>query len=183
MDIKNKKTKTNKKRNNWVFITIIFTFFISCAMSFISEMVIPNVNVIFCLLLIVFFIFLGIIFDIIGVAITTADKKVFHSMSSKKIKGSKKAISLIDKKDKVSNFCNDVIGDICGIVSGSAGLVVAIEISNKLGCSETIVTLLTTSIIAALTIGGKALGKGFAVNESEYIVSKVTKFLNIFDKK
>ncbi len=179
MDIKNKKTKTNKKRNNWVFITIIFTFFISCAMSFISEMVIPNVNVIFCLLLIVFFIFLGIIFDIIGVAITTADKKVFHSMSSKKIKGSKKAISLIDKKDKVSNFCNDVIGDICGVISGSCGLSFAIKMfPNNLLIS----TILITGIISALTIGGKALGKGFAVKKSNDIVFYFAKLLSSFSK-
>lgn len=179
MNIKNKKTKANKKRNDWVFITIIFTFFISCVMSFISEMVIPNVNIIFCLLLIVFFIFLGIIFDIIGVAITTADKKVFHSMSSKKINGSKKAISLIEKKDKVSNFCNDVIGDICGVISGSCGLSFAIKMfPNNLLIS----TILITGIISALTIGGKALGKGFAVQKSNDIVFYFAKLISSFSK-
>ena len=47
--------------------------------------------------------------------------RVYHAMSSKKIKGAKKAVSFKKNADKVSSFCNDVIGDICGIISGSAG--------------------------------------------------------------
>ena len=90
---------------------------------------------------------------------------------------------MLANSDKVSSFCNDVIGDICNIISGSAGLVVALEIANKFNIKTTLVTLLMASLIASLTIGGKALGKGYAVNQSEYIVSKVTKILNKFEKK
>ena len=181
------KKKINKKKSytdyNWVIKITVAAFTISLVFSFISEKILPNANLIMGIILVLVFIIIGVIFDMIGVAVTASDEKQFHSMSSRKVKGAKTAVLLKKNAEKMSSFCNDVIGDICGIVSGSAGLVVAIEISNKLGCSETIVTLLTTSIIAALTIGGKALGNRFAVNESEYIVSKVTKFLNIFDKK
>ena len=42
---------------------------------------------------------------------------------------------------------------------------------------------MVTSIIAALTIGGKALGKGVAVSKSEFIISKVIKILHKFERK
>ena len=68
------------------------------------------------------------------------------------------------------------------IISGSAGIVVATSISQKSNIDTTISTLLVTSLIAAFTIGGKALGKGFAVNQSEQIVTRVSKIINIFSK-
>lgn len=172
-----------KKDFKWIVTITLLAFVITIIFSLGSQSLLNEVNIVVGIIIIFVFILLGVLFDIVGVAVQSSEEESFHAMASKKIKGAKTAKRMLKNSDKVSSFCNDVIGDICGIVSGSAGLVVAIEISNKLGCSETVVTLLTTSIIAALTIGGKALGKGFAVNESEYIVSKVTKFLNIFDKK
>ena len=56
------------------------------------------------------------------------------------------------------------------------------SISQKSNIDTTISTLLVTSLIAAFTIGGKALGKGFAVNQSEQIVTRVSKIINIFSK-
>ena len=172
-----------KKDFKWIVTITLLAFVITIIFSLGSQTLLNEVNIVVGIIIIFVFILLGVLFDIVGVAVQSSEEESFHAMASKKVKGAKTAKRMLKNSDKVSSFCNDVIGDICGIVSGSAGLVVAIEISNKLGYSETIVTLLTTSIIAALTIGGKALGKGFAVNESEYIVSKVTKFLNIFDKK
>lgn len=172
-----------KRDYKWIFTITLLAFLITILFTLGSQSILKDVNIVVGIIIILVFIILGVLFDIIGVAVQSSEEQSFHAMASKKVKGAKTANKMLQNSDKVSSFCNDVIGDICGIVSGSAGLVVAIEISNKLGCSETIVTLLTTSIIAALTIGGKALGKRFAVNESEYIVSKVTKLLNIFDKK
>lgn len=172
-----------KKDFKWIVTITLVAFVITILFSLGSQSILEEVNIVVGIIIIFVFILLGVLFDIIGVAVQSSQEESFHAMASKKVRGAKTAKKMLKNSDKVSSFCNDVIGDICGIVSGSAGLVVALEISNKLGCSQTVVTLLTTSIIAALTIGGKALGKGFAVNESEYIVSKVTKFLNIFDKK
>ena len=90
---------------------------------------------------------------------------------------------MLKNADKVSSFCNDVIGDICNIISGSAGVVVATTLTNNFDINITISTLLVTSIIASLTIGGKAIGKCIAVRKSEYIVTKVTKIMHAFKKK
>ena len=98
-------------------------------------------------------------------------------MASKKVKNAKTAKKMLKNSAKVSSFCNDVIGDICNIISGSAGVVISSYIANKYNISITLITLIITSLIAALTIGGKAIGKQIAVDKSEYIVNKITMFI------
>ena len=56
---------------------------------------------------------IGIMFDLIGVAVTVGNEEDFHAQASKKIKGAKTSIKMIRNSAKVSNFCADVIGDIC----------------------------------------------------------------------
>lgn len=172
-----------KRDIKWIITITILSFIITLIFSLGSNTLLENVNLIIGVIIIFIFIILGIIFDIIGVAVQSSKEVAFHAMASKKVKGAKTAKKMLANSDKVSSFCNDVIGDICNIISGSAGLVVALEIANKFNVKTTLVTLLMASLIASLTIGGKALGKGYAVNQSEYIVSKVTKILNKFEKK
>jgi CBS domain containing-hemolysin-like protein len=130
-----------------------------------------NVNLFFAFIILIIIILFGILFDVIGVAVTAAEEVPFHSMASRKVKGSKTAIKLIRNADKVSNFCNDVIGDVCGVISGGTGAVIigkiiaATNIQNKV-----ILTLAISAIIASITVGGKALGKNFAISESSNIV-------------
>ena len=119
----------------------------------------------------------------IGISVTVADLKTFNSMATKKVKGATLAVKLIKNADKVSSFCNDVIGDICGIISGSTGVSVAIIVANKFDISLLLVTLLITALIAAMTIGGKAIGKSFAINKSNSILYKFVKVLSIFYRK
>lgn len=171
-----------KRDIKWIIEITIIAFIITILFSLGSQSVLKDVNVIIGLLIILLFIVIGVIFDIIGVAVQSSDVTPFHAMASKKVKSAKTAKIMLENSHKVSSFCNDVIGDICNIISGSAGVVVATSISNKFNFNITITTLLVTSLIAALTIGGKAIGKGFAVKKSEYIVTKVTKFIHIFKK-
>ena len=56
---------------------------------------------------------LGIVFDIIGVAVTIAPEEVFHAKATKKADGARTSLNLIKNATKVANFCADVIGDIC----------------------------------------------------------------------
>lgn len=177
-----KKNKSNKAYKRWVIFLTSIAFIISLIMSVITELIIPNAFLVISIILVLLFIFIGIVFDIIGVAVTTADDKIFHSMASRKVKGSKTAIYLINNKEKVSSFCNDVIGDICGVISGSAGLGIAIKISSVLNINQAITTIIITSLISALTIGGKALGKKIAVEKNNAIVNNVIKVLSIFKK-
>ena len=178
----NKRPNKNKKKidTKWVVTISIVSFFISLFFSLIGETIIPNAHVGISIILIFAFIFLGIIFDIIGIAVTVCDISVFNSMATKRVKGARLGVKLIKNAHKVSSFCNDVIGDICGVISGSTGISIAIIISEKFNANLLLVTLLVTSLIASLTIGGKALGKSYAINNSNKILYGFVKILSVF---
>lgn len=173
----------NKKRNTWPIIVTILAFFISLLFSFISESIMPSVPILIGIIILITFILIGIIFDMIGVAVTSSNEEPLHAMSSKKIKGAKKAVSFKKNADKVSSFCNDVIGDICGIISGSAGVAVATSLANTYNLNIFYTSLIVTAIIAALTIGGKAFCKKIAINNNHKIVYITAKILSKFEKK
>lgn len=118
----------------------------------------------------------------IGVAVATADENVFHSMASRRVKGAKMAVKLKKNADKVSSFCNDVIGDICGIISGSTGAVISSKISSTFNLNPLVITLVIMGLISSMTIGGKAMEKGLAMNKSNSIVIGFAKILSIFSK-
>ena len=101
-------------------------------------------------------------------------------MSARKIKSAKVAVMLKRNADKVSSFCNDVIGDICGIVSGSAGVVIASSISSMFNISLLLCSLVTTAVIAALTIGGKAFEKTIAMEKSNEILYQFSRIIGFF---
>ena len=176
------KMKNKDNRFKWLITVCIMSFVLSILMSLVSESVIPKINIIFGIIVILIFIFIAIIFDMIGVAITAAEETPFHSMAAKKVKGSHHSVKLLKNSDKLASICNDVIGDVCVVVSGSAGVLVANSIANNFGLNTSIVVLITTAIIASLTITGKAFGKTTAIKNSESITFKVGKFLNIFKK-
>ena len=169
-----------KKRNNWPLIVTILAFTISLLFSFMSESVMPKVGIIVGIMILILFIFIGIIFDMIGVAVTSSNEEPLHAMSSKKIKGAKIATKLIRNNVRVASFCNDIIGDICGIVSGGLGAVLAISMSNYIDI--TIATIITSAIISALTVTGKAIFKTVAVKKADNILFMASKLLSIFNK-
>lgn len=181
-----KVTKNNKEKKvvdwKWIITISIVAFLISLLFSFLSEAIIPNAHIVVSVILLIFFIFLGILFDIIGVSVTVADIKTFNSMAAKKVKGANLAVNYIKNANKVSSFMNDVIGDVCGIVSGSTGITVAILISEQFNVSLLIVTIIMTAIISTLTIGGKAIGKSFAINKCNEILYNFVKIVSIFYK-
>ena len=173
----------NKKKNtdyNWIIKITLIAFLISFVFSGVSETALPNVPLIVGVILVFVFIFLGVIFDMIGVAVTSSDEKQFHSMSARKVKGAKTAVMFKKNAEKVSSFCNDVIGDICGIISGSAGVMIADSISTQFGLPLFWTSLTVTALIAALTIGGKALGKGLAISKGNQILFVFAKFTSFF---
>ena len=169
-------------RTKWILTVLFLSFTISVLMYMVSEALIPKINMYFGIVVILVFIFISIFFDIVGVAITAAEEKPFHSMASKRVKGSTHSVKLLKNSDKLASICNDVIGDVCGVVSGSTGVLVGNSISKTYNLNEGLVILLITAIIASLTITGKALGKNIAINNSEKITFRVGKFLSIFKK-
>ena len=124
-------------------------------------------------------IFVGIIFDIIGMAVASADEKPFHSMAARKVLGAQESIRLLRNAERVSSICNDVVGDICGVVSGSAAATIAAQILSNFDMTwPRVVSLAMSALVAGLTVGGKAIGKSFAVNSCTEIVFTVGKVIH-----
>ena len=175
--------KKKKNKNNWVIIITILAFFISLLFSSLSQVLMPKVHIVIGVIILLFFIALGIVFDMVGVAVTASNEEPLHAMNSKKIKGAKKAVNFKKNADKVSSFCNDVIGDICGIISGSAGVAISTTLSKILNINIFYTGLLITALIASLTIGGKAYCKRIAISNSHKIVYKTAKIISFFERK
>ena len=167
----------------WIIKITVMAFFLSLLLSLFSDAIIPNVPFILSLLILILFIILGIVFDMVGVSVTVADRKVFNSMAAKRIMGAKTALWMIKNNSKVSSFCNDVVGDICGIISGAAGITIGVLIANITGFSIFATNLVLTSIIASATIGGKAVGKSYAINKANKILYRFAKFVDIITFK
>ena len=172
----------NKTNFRWILIVTLLAFVISIIMTFISTMALGSVSLLIAILITLLFILFGIIFDIIGVAVTSGSEVAFHSMSARKVKGGKIGVKLMKNTEKVASVCCDVVGDVCGIVSGTSGVVIVSLIIKLTDMNELFVSLLVTGVISSLTIGGKALGKGFAVSKSKEIVTLVSRILAVFVK-
>lgn len=180
-----KKDQENKKehsKNKWFIQAFFITFVLSLIFSYISTNGVSNLSIIPALLILIFVIFLGIIFDIIGVAVTVANEEEFHAKATKKVKGSMDSIKLIKNAPKVANICADVIGDICGVLSGAISALIAIKIGTEMKLPFDIQFILS-ALVSALTVSGKAFGKEIANNKSTEIVHRVGIILNKFSRK
>ena len=180
--------KREKRKNiRWVVTIFFITILISGTISLVSDQVMAGSSIVvaFCILLAI--IFLGILFDIIGMAVATAEEKPFHSMASRKVPGAQEAIRLLRNAERVSSICNDVVGDICGVVSGSASATIAaLILANVESGWPKAVSLVMSALVAGLTVGGKAIGKTIAVQsctEIVHLVGRVIHGWNRFRKK
>ncbi|HOP99389.1 MAG TPA: Mg2+ and Co2+ transporter CorB [Acetivibrio clariflavus] len=177
------KFKTNsvgsrKENLKWVIFVTLFTFVVSSSLSIMSSTLLEDKNIFISFLIVLIIILIGIIFDIIGIAVTAAEEAPFHAMASRKMYGAKNAIKLMRNANKVSSICNDVVGDICGVISGAASGFIVIKIAATAdGTVQTLASVGITGTVAALTIGGKAIGKTIAMEKSNYIVYKVAVIL------
>lgn len=170
--------KERKKSIQWVVTIFFVTMLISGTISFISDEIMESSSMVVAFIILLIIVLIGILFDIIGVAVTSADEKPFHSMAARKVPGSQEAIRLLRNAERVSSICNDVVGDICGVVSGSASATIAAQILRNFEFTfPQIVTLLMSTVVAGLTVGGKAIGKTFAINSCTAIVSGVGRIL------
>ena len=179
-----KDSDPDKIRRRWVIFITIFAFLLSVFMSTFSDILLRKSNTAVAFIVLIAIIFIGILFDIIGVAVTVTDEKPFHSMAASKVKGAKSSLMLIRNASRVSNVCNAVIGDICGIISGSSAafIVTQVDFSDVGFMSAAVFSMILSGIVASLTIGGKAFGKEIAINNSKEIISMIGRILSVFSK-
>ena len=175
------KKEQQKKTRRWVITIFLATIAISAAISLASDFVMGKSSMGVAFLILLMIVFIGILFDIVGMAVATADEKPFHAMASRKVRGAKECIMLLRNAERVSSICNDVVGDICGVVSGSASATIAAQVLANFELSfASIVPLVLSSLVAALTVGGKAVGKGIAVKGCTDIVYHAGQVIYLF---
>lgn len=170
-----KKEQKRRARIRWICTAFLISFLITAVISIAAGEVADHASIFAAIPLLLFFIFLGILFDTIGLAVATADIAQFNSMAAQRLRAGKKGVWLVSNSAKVSSFCNDIVGDICGVVSGATGTAIAARLF--LGAGAFWMTLCLTSLIAALTVGCKAIGKEIALKHSNAIVLVVAKLL------
>ena len=175
--------KERNKALRWVLTIFFSTIVISGVISLMSEEIMAASGMAVAFVILLAIVAVGIVFDIIGVAVTSADERPFNAMAARKVPGAKQAIKLLHNAERVSSICNDVIGDICGVVSGSASATIAAQVLNQFEFTwPRIVSLLMSALVAGLTVGGKAVGKTFAINSSTTIVHNVGRILAFFQR-
>lgn len=168
----------------WILVIVVLSFFLSGLLLYLSSHILKEVSLFVSFLVVFGIIFVGIFFDTIGVAVAVADEKPFHAMASRKVYGAKQAITLIRNADRFATIFNDVVGDICSVISGTASAFIIIQI---VGNTETTgispVELILTGVVAGMTVGGKAIGKTIAIRHSNYITYKVSVVIKFLSSK
>lgn len=175
-----KRSKKQKNREFWPVKVFFLTFALAMLISFFSQTTLLGVSPPVALLVLFCIILIGIVSDIVGIAVTYENVTAYTAMASKRIRGARQAIRLVQSADTVSNICNDVVGDICGIVSGAMGAAIAARLilsASQLG--DLLSGIGVSSLIAAMTVGGKAVGKKIAVRHSHEVVFALGRLLAV----
>ena len=173
--------KERNKTAHWVVTIFFITILVSGTISFASDRIMANSSMLVAFVILLAIVLIGIVFDVIGVAVTSADERPFHSMAARKVPGAQESIKLLRNAERVSSICNDVVGDICGVVSGSASATIAAQVMMNFEASaSSIIPLVMSAMVAGLTVGGKAIGKTFAMKSCTPIVHSVGKLVWAF---
>ena len=173
-----KKPSAQKKQLHWVVTVFAATILISAFFSLLSSLIFDSAGLIAAFLVLLLIVLVGILFDIIGVAVTAADETPFHAMALRRVPEAKEAIRLLRNAARVGSVCNDVIGYICGVISGAAAAVISANLIRATGFSQkTVISVLLSALVAGVTVGGKAAGKTIAIKNSTAIVRITAKII------
>ena len=170
--------RERNKTLRWVVTIFFVTIVVSGSITMLSDVIMSGSGILAAFLILLAIVFVGIVFDIIGVAVASADEKPFHAMAARKVPGAKDCIMLLRNAERVSSICNDVVGDICGVVSGTAAATISAQIlaNIEFGWPQ-LISLSMSALVAGLTVGGKAIGKTFAMNSCTDIIYLVGQFI------
>lgn len=174
------------KKYRWAIKMFILALCLSSVFSLISQTILNSLGIITSVITICLFIFISIVFDMIGIAATSCDPKFFEEKIKINTKGANVGLSLAKNSEKVCSFCADVVGDICGILSGAGGASIILSVISIIHNPSLaiLVSTLVSSLIAGITIFGKACMKEYAIKNSNKLILFVGKFLEkIFFKK
>lgn len=154
---------------------LVFSVSMSLMFGFLSQIILSKTGAIIATGIIFVFVFFAVVFDMIGVAVVSADKEVFDKLTKQNIKGARVGYQLCENCEKVCSFCGDVVGDICSTLCGAGGACIVIAITNNISYESlaSIISICVSALIAGMTIFFKALMKEYALNNSNKIILKL----------
>ena len=188
---KKQKKKVMPSWLSWGLGVLFLSFALTVLFSFLTEISIKSspsdssIVVYICVIVLIVLLVLNIGCDMLANAILTCQPTAFHAMASNKIKGAKRAVTLCKNATQLGSIFADVIGDICGIVSGAAGTALVVFIAAKTNGDiwQIVASIGVSAVIGALTVGCKAIFKHFAIKYNKKIVFSFAKFLTFFKKE
>lgn len=157
--------------------TTVLTFILTIITALISYLWIESIPFFLDVLILILIITIGIVADMIGIAAVAAEKESFHAKAAKKVFGAKKGLFLVKNAHRVASFMNDIVGDICGILSGSLGTIIVLKTASNWQAPKSWLDLLVLSLIAAVTVGGKSFLKSYGLHKANEIILAVGKIL------
>ncbi len=184
----NKKFKVPRPDTNvsvshsWALTVTAVSFVLSVTFGVVTTAMLDSIALAWAFVLLFAIVAINILFDLIGTAVMNAEEAPFHSLASRRARGASKSIFIIRHAPQITSLCCDIIGDIAGIISGSATAVIAAELVRTFSWEGILPSLLLTGLVSALTIGGKAVFKGIAMRNANSIVYTVGKAADIFKR-
>lgn len=166
----------------WTVFVVFLSFILSVVFSLVTSVVMDRIRVTVAFIVLFLIICINVLFDIIGTAVMSAEEAPFHSLSARKVRGAKQSIRLIRSAPQIANLCCDVIGDIAGIISGAATATIVAELTVTFGWGSLMPSLILSGLVGAMTIGGKAVCKGVAMNNGNSIVFGIGRIAALFFK-
>lgn len=165
-------------------VVAFLTFFIALVVSIGSEALVRAVNnTLLAFVLLLFIITAGILFDMVGTAATAAQLPPFNAKAAKKVFGASQAVKITKNASVVANYTADVGGDIAGTLSGAVGAGIIYNVTQMFALQDLVLAgAAMTSFIAAITVGGKAIGKSLAIRNANAIIFEVAIILGWWEK-
>lgn len=166
--------------HRWTVTVLVLSFVLSVIFGIVTSVMMEKLELVWAFLILFIIVAVNILFDLIGTAVMNAEESPFHSLSSRRVSGASESIGIIRRAPQITSLCCDIIGDIAGIISGSATAVIAAELVVTFHWNGILPSLMLTGVVSSMTIGGKAFFKGIAMKNANSIVFSIGKFLNIF---
>lgn len=172
----------------WSIFIFSLTFVMGCLLSVASTVLLENAGWGIGMMVVFAIVLIGIVFDMLGIASAAAVETPFHAMAAERVGGSRQAIHIVRNADRFSNFCNDVVGDICSVIGGAASAVVVLKLIEASVYADnptvyTVVNVLFTAFVSGLTVGGKALGKSMAIENATEIILLIGKLFHLMETR
>lgn len=182
--IKIKLLSLNSRKYLWAFRMFFIAICMSIFFGFISQTILSKMGVLIATIGIIIFIFIAVVFDMLGIAVASADIEMFRIWSQESKVGADIGLKLCENSEKVCSFCADVVGDICSTLCGAGGACIVVALTNDITNASIImlISILTSAFIAGITIFFKAIMKERALKNSNKIILRLGKFLNNFFK-